>query len=337
TGNSRVLDTNFNLTLQNVTITGGNTGSSGAGLDFDGTVLRIENSTFAGNCTDDGAGGGVDIDGPDDGSAVTATIIGSTFSGNTAIGGAAINVVNAPGPTSFVMVNSTVTGNTSDNDGAIDIDSAVDATIVYSTIVANAHVANVSCESRGDATAEPDEAEAAEAAAEEQEALDEEGVDALVDGESANISVSETSDENPSTLRVFGTVVAQPQGGPNCSNDIGGNPPLALTASSGYNFSDDATCGFTNTSAGDRQSAGAPGLGALASNGGPTQTLLPSTASPLLDFIPLASCGGGDALAGFAVTTDQRGVTRPQGPGCEIGSVEIEVPVAITVVPKFTG
>jgi len=178
-------------------------------------------------------------------------------------------------------------------------------------------------------------------AAEEQEALDEEGVDALGDGEPANISVEELRSEDPARLSVFGTVVALPEGGPNCDNgeDEG---PLVKTESAGYNFFDDATCGFKNTAAGNRESAGDPGLGALASNGGPTQTLLPSAASPLLDFIPLASCGGGDGLAGFAVTTDQRGVTRPQGPGCEIGSVEVEVAVAVAAAPikvviTFTG
>ena len=76
-----------------------------------------------------------------------------------------------------------------------------------------------------------------------------------------------------------------------------------------------------------------PVLGALANNGGPTQTLLPLTGSPLLDAIPPASCGA---------AVDQRGITRPQGTGCDIGAVEVEVVTpapaqAAVVTPKFTG
>ena len=84
--------------------------------------------------------------------------------------------------------------------------------------------------------------------------------------------------------------------------------------SSGYNYSDDDTCDLLAGT--DQQTQVDPILGALASNGGPTQTRLPLTGSPLINAIPVATCGGGDALAGEAVTTDQRGVTRPQDVGC---------------------
>jgi hypothetical protein len=132
-------------------------------------------------------------------------------------------------------------------------------------------------------------------------------------------------------LVAFGSVVALRQGGgPNCT--IPGS-----TTSNGFNFSDDASCGFTGT--GDRQNAGDPGLGALVNNGGPTQTRLPQTGSLLIDAIPVASCQA-DGASG--ITTDQRGVERPQGPGCDIGAVEVEVagPTPATPVPavvRFTG
>jgi hypothetical protein len=137
------------------------------------------------------------------------------------------------------------------------------------------------------------------------------------------------------SLTSFGSAVALPQGGgANC-----GFEPPPVTTSNGFNFSDDASCGFTAGT--DQQNAGDPGLGALADNGGPTQTRLPLPGSPLIDAIPVASCQA-DGASG--ITTDQRGVTRPQGPGCDIGAVEVDVagpaaaPAApVAGAPRFTG
>ena len=63
---------------------------------------------------------------------------------------------------------------------------------------------------------------------------------------------------------------------------------------------------------------GALKLGPLADNGGPTQTHLPLAGSPVLDAIPL-----GVSWCGTDPATDQRGVARPQGLGCDIGAVEV--------------
>jgi hypothetical protein len=63
-------------------------------------------------------------------------------------------------------------------------------------------------------------------------------------------------------------------------------------------------------------------LGALGANGGIGQTMVPQTGSPLIDAIPAASCQTGLASG---ITTDERGITRPQGPGCDIGAVEVAV------------
>jgi hypothetical protein len=130
---------------------------------------------------------------------------------------------------------------------------------------------------------------------------------------------------------VVGSVIATPLGGGrNCEavNTSG------TTATEGHNFSDDDSCGLTAPT--DRQSAGDPELGSLADNGGPTWTRSPLADSPLLDAIPIASCEDG-AAAGL--TTDQRGVGRPQGPGCDIGAVEAAVapPTPTTSSPTSTG
>jgi hypothetical protein len=52
----------------------------------------------------------------------------------------------------------------------------------------------------------------------------------------------------------------------------------------------------------------------LTDNGGPTQTHALRAASPARD------AGGAD----FCPDIDQRGVTRPQGPACDMGSYERE-------------
>jgi hypothetical protein len=125
------------------------------------------------------------------------------------------------------------------------------------------------------------------------------------------------------------SVVALPNGGTNCSKSVSGTQ-----TSQGYNFADDLTCGFTNAATGDRQGAGLGpiALGPLSDNGGVGQTMLPLAGSPLLDFIPPSACQTG-AAAG--VTDDERGVIRPQGPGCEIGAAEVLVAAALQ--PNFTG
>ncbi|MFL5817028.1 MAG: choice-of-anchor Q domain-containing protein [Conexibacter sp.] len=53
-------------------------------------------------------------------------------------------------------------------------------------------------------------------------------------------------------------------------------------------------------------------LSPLQNNGGPTDTFAPATASPLVDTGDTANCSA----------TDQRGVPRPQGAGCDVGAVE---------------
>ena len=109
-----------------------------------------------------------------------------------------------------------------------------------------------------------------------------------------------------SDLTSYGSVVAS-AGTSDCS--IGG------TTASTYSYDDDGTCGFADAT--DVSDGVDPLLGALEDNGGPTLTRLPG--APLVDQIPSAAC---DAT----VTTDQRGVNRPQTSHCDIGAVEILAP-----------
>jgi hypothetical protein len=98
------------------------------------------------------------------------------------------------------------------------------------------------------------------------------------------------------------TIVANSLSGGNCSR----------TTSNGYNLSSDGTCAG-NT--GDLTYTN-PKLGPLANNGGPTLTMALLTGSPAIDHGNNATCA----------TTDQRGVPRPLGPRCDIGSYELDTP-----------
>lgn len=130
----------------------------------------------------------------------------------------------------------------------------------------------------------------------------------------------------------FGSIVAQPRGA-GAVNCAVGSPP---TTSDGWNYSDDTSCGFTNVANSDREDVTAPELGALAANGGPTLTVLPAAASPLVDAIPNGSC---DADLATGITTDQRGFPRPgsASESCDVGAVEVQPPPPTQLVPRFTG
>jgi len=110
-------------------------------------------------------------------------------------------------------------------------------------------------------------------------------------------------------LVLVGSVVADlvGSGTPACSGST-------VVSSSGYSWVDDSSCALTD-STDITDLGGDPMLGPLADNGGLTSTMLPDAVSPLVDAIPSQDC---------PVSTDQRGVIRPHGSGCDIGAVERE-------------
>src|SRR5207302_4298141 len=59
----------------------------------------------------------------------------------------------------------------------------------------------------------------------------------------------------------------------------------------------------------------------LHDNGGPTQTIALQPGSPAVDAAVLANCPA----------TDQRGVSRPQGAGCDIGAFELVQTITVGI------
>jgi cysteine-rich repeat protein len=107
------------------------------------------------------------------------------------------------------------------------------------------------------------------------------------------------------TVSVKNSILASNQGGDNC---------VGAVVSNGRNIDDDSTCRFSGS---ETMQAGVDTV--LADNGGPTRTHALKPGSPAIDAIPFANCRDGETQP---LTTDQRGVARPQGAGCDIGAYE---------------
>lgn len=307
----RVIETEFDITLVSVTITGGSSDSEGGGIRSDaedGGSVTIVDSTVTGNTTCD-EGGGLEVETND----AQVVIVRSTFSNNTAYEESAIDMDEGG---DLLVVNSTVSGNTSTVHGAIyGEDDPGSIQLVYSTVVGN--IVADGGESCSEAAADADD----------------ESVTPAADGQAANVVLDIGNFE----LVSFGSVIANPVNGPNCSTRDGEPLTSSETDTLGYNYSDDDSCAlFAET---DKWDAPDPQLGPLGSNGGPTLTHLPLTGSPLIDGIPTVACSDGDELAGAVITTDQRGLVRPDvvNQKCDIGSVEVQTEAPVEIQPNFTG
>jgi hypothetical protein len=114
-----------------------------------------------------------------------------------------------------------------------------------------------------------------------------------------------------SPLTVRGTIIA---------DSSNGGEVWGVVTDAGYNICSDGTAGFTATGSLTNTD---PLLGPLADNGGLTLTIGLYVGSPALDRIP----------SGYP-PTDQRGVSRPQGPAAEVGAYEgpgLPLPPALTI------
>jgi fibronectin-binding autotransporter adhesin len=131
-----------------------------------------------------------------------------------------------------------------------------------------------------------------------------EGSGATVSDEGGGIH----ADSGTTTLQasiLAGNTAPTKADGPNCAK-------FPTFQSAGHNLIGTTSgCVFAKQST-DKVNVANPGLGPLAHNGGPTETIALTAASPARNaFVPPCT-----------VTTDQRGVHRPQGPRCDIGAFE---------------
>ncbi len=366
-GGIMVLATNSSLALNSSTVSG-NTARGGGGISIEGTSASavITSSTVSGNnaigTNGGGFGGGIGVEGFQstltvitsnivnnvagtasasvgseggamsvDGGANVVTITDSTISGNQANGGAAGALGGAIAETGGNASTYLITGSTLSNNsvtstaglvggGAFEASADATVTIRNSTISGNS-LSTPNATAQGGAIHNSGSSSFG-------------AVFVL-----SNVTVTNNSAKTGGGLFqiLAGSITLQNSivagntastAGPDCSGPI---------ASQGHNLiGNTAGCTFAATT-GDLVNVAA-NLGPLANNGGPTLTHALNPGSPAIDAgDPGVPGSGGTACE----ATDQRGITRPQGPRCDIGAFEgtgpaPPPPAVVTAVPTLS-
>jgi hypothetical protein len=298
-------------------------------------AIVLETSTVTGNSATgtivDGIVGGGGLATGGDIEVVRSTVVDNTVEGTTAGplgGGGTFSLGHTE------VTNSTITDNEAEGSGAVGGGVFVALTetlsppvveLVYSDMVDNSAPkgSNVAIESFVTSAAATTGAE--DFSLENRSILTGTAV-ATADVE------AQAEDDDDARLSSFASVITDPGGG-------GDNCAVEDTESKGWNFADDDSCELDDETDSEHEDND-PLLGELADNGGPTETMLPSAESPLVNAIPDGDCHRGED----DVRTDQRGEPRPAADDlrCDIGSVEIEavpvqVPPVVVIEPTFTG
>jgi CSLREA domain-containing protein len=308
-GNGGGIENGGTLTVSNSTLRGntlsGNTsqGDLGGGIYSTGP-LTVSDSTISGNSSTT-SGGGIFNSG-------TVTIINSILSSNSARagGGGIFNDFATVTVSNTTLSGNTVTADTSGFGGGIfnyGMLTVSDSTLSGNSALAVSNSAGGGIHNQGtltvsDSTLSGNSATGGGGGINTYGGLTVIVSDSTLSGNSAS-SGSGIDNTNGYPLKVTGTIVADNTGSPNCSGQF--------SDLQGYNLDSGTSCGFTQTT--DLTGTN-PLLGPLANNGGPTQTMALLPGSPAIDH-------GGTAANGCPAT-DQRGVTRPQGPACDIGAYE---------------
>jgi CSLREA domain-containing protein len=265
---SRVFNLNSGktATIRDLTITGG-LGINGGGIYNDHGTLTLLNLTIGGNTANTASfGGGVYNDGSTSGSA-TLTITNSTISGNLANSGDGGGVYNAGagGSATLTINNSTISGNNATgNGGGVFSDGTGGAAVVTTT---NATITNNHSDS--------DDSSAG-------------------DGGGLNLSAG--------TYKLRNTIVAGNFKGTSSpvASDIFGSVDTTNNSSNNL-IGTGGAGGLTNGTNFNQVGVASPGLGPLASNGGPTLT------HALLFGSPAIEAGDNTFSDAVSLTTDQRG------------------------------
>jgi HYR domain-containing protein len=286
---SRVFDINNGITVSiaGLTISDGQISGNGGGILNNGN-LTLTNVVLSGNSS--GLGGGA-IFNNDTLMITDCTLSGNSANNNNASGGGILS--NGP----LTITNSTLSGNSAVRGGGIYNNNGKSSmTIINSTLSGNSAINTGG------------------------------GINNFG---TANISFTTLSGNSAganggggifvdaiATLNIKNSIVANSTSGGDCSSSGTFN-------ATGTNFTTNGVCpGFTVVTPAQLK------LGPLADNGGNTQTHALQPGSVAIDAAPDCTDLSGNpgspkvVTPRATVTTDQRGVSRPQGSACDVGSYE---------------
>lgn len=270
-----------------------NVATLGGGIYNQEGTLTVTHSVLSGNvASPDGFGGGILN------SAGILTVTDSTFAGNSAGEGGGIYTAGPVlfGASNTTVMNSTFSGNTAVIGGGISGESAMFGLNTI-TVANSTFYGNSATQAGGIANYGP--------------------TANLIVLEVTNSTFSSNSGggaagiDNQGILHLRNTILANATGG---GADLRTTTALATNAANLIE-----TCEFLPDGCGITL-ANVPDMGPLADHGGPTLTLALGPDSPALNAGDSALC----------TPTDQRGVPRPQGAGCDIGAYEASLPAAVT-------
>lgn len=321
--------TGFNVVITNSTFTGnigtgnGTGGSNGNGIRVLATAAstaNITNSSFNSNSGTGGSaiqGSGIQAFTSGTGT-LSGTWNGVTVNGNSAVTGAGVALVPTGGSMNITIQNSTISNNTATASGGGMIVSNSGATSGASSSISfvNSTISGNTANGAGGGIF-----------------VEQPAATGSITTNFNYVTIANNRANNDNSgADSGGGIFRSTAGGVNLKNTLvgdntvgtGGSGPdiFGAVTSQDYNHIEDLTGATvsgttTNNSTGDAQ------LGALANNGGPTQTHLPATGSVVVNAIP-----SGTSDCGASVTTDQRGTTRPTSGACEKGSVELAAAAA---------
>jgi len=286
------------LTVTNSTVRSSVAGVGGGAYNLETGTLALANSRVTQNVAG-GNGGGIANNGG------TLLVSLSTVSANKAgrAGGGIVNLFGTATISQSTVADNATAGKRSEGGGGIANGDGI-LTVDRSTISGNATnssnggsaVLNILTTSISNSTISGNTAP--------------DGSGALLNADTMTLSyVTIASNSfavvNTASLTATGTIIADSTGGQNCfGNRI--QEPQGFNLDSGNSCRLSQPTDLTNTD---------PLLARLADNGGATETQALRAGSPAIDR-------GGSSGNGCP-PIDQRGVSRPQGPACDVGAFEV--------------